>query len=69
MPTPLYINIDRRIFEEALFRILSDLDPDAVSQSGKRDMRVKAEVDGLLGYLQAATPIIDQSAYPVPKRH
>jgi len=67
MPTPLYINIDQRLFEETLLRMLSQLDPDPHTASGKRDMSLKAEVDSLLSYLTAAKPILDQSMYPVPK--
>ena len=66
MATPLYINIDRTLVEEALLRMLSDLEPDSHTPSGKRDMRLKAEVDGLIGYLQSATPLLNQSAYPTP---
>ena len=67
MPDPLYVNVDMRIFEESLLRILSDLEPDSHSVSGKRDMRIKSEVDGMLSYLKVSTPLLDQSAYPVPK--
>ena len=67
MSAQLYITIDRRLFEEGLLRVLSELEPDPHTQSGKRDMRVKAEVDGLLSYLQAAKPLVENSLYPTPR--
>jgi len=66
MATPLYVTVDLRVIEESLLRMLSDLEPDSHTQAGQRDMRMKAEVDGLLGYLRVATKVLDQSAYPVP---
>ena len=66
MATPLYINVDRTLVEETLLRMLSDLEPDSHTPAGKRDMRLKAEVDGLLGYLRSATPLLNQSSYPTP---
>ena len=66
MSSALNVSVNLDLVREALLRMLAELEPDAVTPLGKRDMRLKSEVDALLGYLQAAKPDVHQSNYPVP---
>lgn len=58
------ISVDRDLFFETFYRMLSQLSPDHKTEQGKRDLELKREIDSLINYLHTSQHSVSQNAYP-----